>query len=222
MYKTAINITFLLNILIILHNCYMLTASESIDECNSSCNDSASTCFCSHCDLYSDCCEKIITKTEEFAKFECNIKTSDTSFTYSLKKCPNKWNSRSSKNKQLQEYCETPDGISDDIKINLLKRIPVFSHSINISYQNIFCAKCNGKDFEEDDLEFFKLKPDIEDLIKYRGNITQDAAADILTNNSKKIFKLSTNVHLRECFRSVDYCPDNGTFSGLFKLKNIL
>jgi len=70
--------------------------SEDIDQCNSSCNNnnsnvSQSTCSCSQCHLYADCCRDMAHIKQQQASFECNIKTSVNQMTFSLTRCPSWW-----------------------------------------------------------------------------------------------------------------------------------
>jgi hypothetical protein len=202
---------------------FRFTKPEDIDKCNSSCNNNnsnvssvpyQSTCFCSQCHLYADCCRNMAHIKQQQASFECNIKTSDNEMTFSLTRCPSWWSLElSDSNKLIQRFCERPSsGNSADNFSKVLTRIPVFNQRTDITYKNLFCARCNLNESDLNEIKFFNLRWSIKNMLKYGANITKEIAEEILLDDDEQhIFKPPSSViSLRQCFQAIDYCPTEG------------
>jgi hypothetical protein len=193
--------------------------SEDIDQCNSSCNNnnsnvSQSTCSCSQCHLYADCCRDMAHIKQQQASFECNIKTSVNQMTFSLTRCPSWWSLEpSGSNKLIQQFCERPssDNSADNFS-KVLTRIPVFSQTTDITYKNLFCARCNLNESDLNEIKFYNLRWSIKNMLKYGANITKEMAEEILLDDEEQhIFQPHSSViSLRQCFQAIDYCPADG------------
>ena len=176
-------------------------ATDCIDSCSG--NYTERTCFCTDCDLYNDCCstnQSDWNKQMTSSNFECNIKTSDFEYTYSVVSCRNGWSGSGHKeSSSIQNNCENPKNS------RLINHVPVFSRETNLTYRNVYCAKCNIPDLSMETIDFYKYRPRPEEITS-NSNFTE-----IILKNKNPIFKLDNGLptRLRKCIPAINTCPED-------------
>ena len=199
------------------------TIGPSIDT-NDICIETVSekSCFCTECDYFDDCCvnkQKKPTNLTFSNYFECNVPIAGKEFfTYSISRCPKD----SNLNNMFSLKCESTgvDSPENTIYDNILKYFPVFSTTTNLTYRNIFCAKCHLQDLKK--MLFFDFVPinnqskNIEDIINLFIKERQQFSYDI---KSSLRFKIN-NTNLRECVSMIRTCPKDTPLSHVELCKN--
>lgn len=187
-----------------------LAQERSSNECNDSCNGNNTdrACFCSECDLYKDCCHDIenFGRKQDLSTYyaHCNLRISHFDYTHSIATCLTGWMKSGSKSSKLiRNNCEYPADSNGDQKV--INHIPVFSRETNLTYRNIYCAKCNIPALSMETIEFFEYQPRL-------GDITDNPDfTKIILENKDPIFKLDSelDINLRKCIPAVDTCLDS-------------
>lgn len=186
-----------------------LAQDGSSKECNDSCNGNNTdrTCFCSECDFYKDCCNdnEDSSRKQDLSTYyaNCNLRISNYEYTHSIATCLTGWMKSGSKNsKSIRNNCEYPAESKGEQKV--ISHIPVFSRETNLTYRNIYCAKCNIPALNMETIAFFKYQPSLGDITD-NPNFTR-----IILENQEPIFKLDSDldISLRKCIPAVDTCLD--------------
>jgi hypothetical protein len=106
------------------------------------------SCYCTHCDLYNDCCLNKQLPGES-VNYKCNVKIENNQFIYSIVNCIKDW-----ANEIIKHKCE-----NESLDEEIYDMVPVYSDQTRLVYRNIYCAYCNMNSLEvTDHVEFFKLK----------------------------------------------------------------
>ena len=191
-------------------------------ECNDSCHENSalnkeSNCFCNGCDVFNDCCaSEKVSQPDVKPKFECNIRTSHLDYTYSVVTCADWWLQRKNDDK-TRAKCESPTKDIAKLHKNIFNLVPVYDPLTGTSYRNIFCAKCNVKHLQVQDIKFYKLQPNMGDELFYElwNTKNKSQTAELLVRylqlkqakSSEFIFSLnSTKVSLRKCYKPIRTC----------------
>lgn len=175
---------------------FLFSLLEFYSACNDLClkkpfNDNKN-CFCSECELYDDCCSDKATKPPIFAEeHECNSYLNDYGEIYTIGKCA-KWHN----NKNITLKCVSRP-------TTIIQTIPVYSFTKKIFFKNIFCAMCNLKSSELENLKMFPIK-------------TKKTNNSMLLNSEISeswpihyVFKPGDVPLPRKCINSVGTCPPN-------------
>jgi len=156
-------------------------------------------------------------KNQNTIDYNCNIKISENEMIYSISRCPIWWSQQPIHlNIKIQQLCENhnADYISDNSS-KILIQVPVFNQVKNITFKNLFCARCNLDKFQVNDIEFFKLKLSVKNLIKYGSEITKEMAEEILLEyDENRVFKPPESVpSIRKCFPVIQDCPEKSNWT---------
>jgi len=157
-------------------------------------------CFCNDCDRFGDCCEDIQVakeQTNEFRKYECNVKINENGFIYSISTCDETWS-----NDEIRVKCSI-DSSQNFTKNKFVYELPIYSYSKNLTYKNIFCAQCNFESVEN-------LKPYELSVTFIENEINK--FEDCFEENTVKCkfsYIPQGNFQMRVCIKSIDFCPEH-------------
>jgi hypothetical protein len=205
---------------------FSLTNVNLLQNCqNDFCNITSSSfyspsknCFCSHCDQYEDCCEDMIypdlPRLASLTVSECNIKLNQSLYAYSLSKCDRL---------MIKDVDEPHVALCENVnQTDVISYIPVYSIQTNLTYRNIYCARCNMKQINFHDLRFFSIKtlPNNIDMNEDEKELTQNILEKYFKSeglsNNKQNFEIEfenpiENKNIRYCVKSIETCPDNSS-----------
>ena len=198
---------------------FTIIYSFASSKCKDYCDDSTTisdpkqpiNCFCSHCNEYDNCCEDKYsnqTKPSNPAHSECNIRINKLVYAYSIGKCGEWW----SGSQELKNGCEKTDS-------KLFNNIPVYSNQTDLTYKNVYCARCNIKNFDAKRIIFFEVQTSTNELLE-EEQLTELALLDLVSNQKSNEYSERTwiefenpkeNLNLRYCIKSIDSCPDGSS-----------
>ena len=179
----------------------------------------SANCFCDECDAHNDCCADALQQPVDVnrdSRTECNIRVSEYEYVYSIVKCDDWWN----KNDIIRYKCEQQSFRNLNEKKNLiLNNLPVYSEQTNLTYKNIYCARCNIKEIEFKKLSHFQLKPTYEFLSTHEREsdsplFLNKILDEFVVNETRNSLYFALNVtqtNLRKCINSIDKCQEKST-----------
>ncbi|CAF0834291.1 unnamed protein product [Brachionus calyciflorus] len=188
---------------------YLFTLINS--ECNDYCSRRKSffkrNCFCTECDIFSDCCQDAQKNISiNTTRYTCSSEVSSSSFIYTINQCQS-WYT----NNETRKKCESPDDS------NLITRVPVFSNGI--FYKNIYCIRCNIPDIKSKDLKAFNIESRFDYVHK---EIDENLINRIISGNETDMDVIITPPEdipkPRECINSISSCPSNYTNQTIINL----
>ena len=174
------------------------------------------------CDKYDDCCEDVTPMHQLETNYECNIKMNDSFYAYSISKCDKKLASQAE-----IDLCEDLNAQG-----NVFNAVPVYSSQTKFVYKNIYCAKCNIKEINLENLTFFPMKAlSSLDILENKVELTQMAleeyfkSQNLKENNELSGFRIefenpAENAQIRQCIQRIDFCSSNASDSDKELCKN--
>jgi hypothetical protein len=91
----------------------------------------------------------------------------------------------------------------------------VYSNQTDLTYKNVYCARCNIKKFDAKRITFFEIQTSTSELLE-EEQLTELALVDLISNQKSNEYSERTwiefenpkeNLNLRYCIKSVDSCP---------------
>ena len=111
-------------------------------------------CYCDdQCKFYDDCCENFEEKKEIILRkinFTCNLQRAifdKNNFVYSIGHCPSEYNDDYITKIKCQKSSSVDTEAADSKQYNedTFLRWPFYSNRTNYTYNNLYCAICNGE-----------------------------------------------------------------------------